>query len=86
MSVVSCGEDNVVLPVNHGPRRLDIATMRLVALPQSMSDNFAIPLPNGEYRVVVFDLETNTLPRLPISMAADSKNIIVTDGSEGIYT
>ncbi len=71
-----------VLPVN-GLRLLDIATMRLVIIPQSTS-NFAIPLPNGEYRVVVFDLETNTLPRLPISMAADSNNIIVTNGSEGM--
>ncbi len=60
-----------VLPVNDGA--VNIAEMRLVAIPLNISSDCTLPdLPGGEYRVVAFDLETNTLPREPVSMAADT--------------
>ncbi len=49
---------------------LDFANMTLVTIPRNSSDNFAIPVPSGEYQVNAFDLESNHLPRMPISMVA----------------
>ncbi len=69
-----------VLPMNNND--LNFANMLLVAIPRSKSDNFTILVPSGEYRVIAFDLESGTILRLPISMAADSENIIVTAGIE----
>ena len=69
-----------VLPMNNND--LNIANMLLVAIPRSKSDNFIIPVPSGEYRVIAFDLESGTIPRLPISIAADSEDIIVTSDIE----
>ena len=57
---------------------LDFVNMRLVAIPRSMSENFTINnVTSGWYRVIAFDLESNGLPQMPISVAADSKTIIV---------
>ncbi len=64
---------------------LDVASMRLVTIPYSMSENFIIPLPSGSYRVIAFDLERNAIPRIPISMVADSKNVTVNSSNEGMY-
>ncbi len=60
-----------VLPINDGA--VDYARMRLVAIPLNISSDCTLPdLPGGEYRVVAFDLENDTLPRDPVSMAADT--------------
>ncbi len=64
---------------------LDVASMRLVTIPYSMSENFIISVPSGSYRVIAFDLEKSRIPRILISMAADSENVTVMSGSEGIY-
>ncbi len=74
-----------VLPINDGV--LDVESMKLVTIPRSMSDNYTIPVPSGEYRVVAFDLEshqTNNMLSL-VSMEADSEDIKITTGSEGMY-
>ncbi len=65
---------------------LDFASMRLVTIPRSRSENFTIPVPSGSYRVIAFDLENSSLPRIPISMAADVKNMTMANtGGEGTY-
>ena len=65
---------------------LDFASMRLVTIPRSRSENFTIPVPSGSYRVIAFDLENSSLPRIPISMAADVKNMMMANtGGEGTY-
>ncbi len=59
-----------------------------MTIPHSRSDNFTIlAVPSRNYRVMTFDLECNSLPRMPISIAADSGNISVTvsSGDEGIF-
>ena len=73
-----------VLPSTNGD--LDFVNMILVAIPRNKSDNFTIPVPSGEYSVVVFDLEheNGTLPRVPFSQAADFGNIMVTSYIEGM--
>ena len=43
-----------VLPMNNND--LNIANMLLVAIPRSKINNFIIPVPSGEYRVIAFDL------------------------------
>ena len=68
---------------------LDFASMRLVTIPRSRSENFTIPVPSGSYSVIAFDLENSFVPRIPISMAADVKNMtmknmtMATTGGEG---
>ncbi|XP_064392351.1 uncharacterized protein LOC135339989 isoform X2 [Halichondria panicea] len=58
--------------------------MRLVTIPRSRSENFTIPVPSGSYTMITFDLENSSLPRIPISMAADVKNMtMATTGGEG---
>ncbi len=70
---------------------LNFTSMRLVTIPRSRSENFTIPVPSGSYRVIAFDLENSSLPRIPISMAADVKNMtmknmtMATTGGEGMY-
>ena len=65
---------------------LDFASMRLVTIPRSRSENFTIHVPSGSYRVIAFDLENSSLPRIPISMAADVKDMtMATTGGEGMY-
>ncbi len=71
-----------VLPHTNGD--LDFANMKLVFIPRNKSDNFTIPVPSGEYRVIAFDLESGTIPRLPISSAADSEDFIVSSDIEGV--
>ncbi|XP_064392169.1 uncharacterized protein LOC135339815 [Halichondria panicea] len=63
---------------------LNFASMRLVTIPRSKSENFTIPVPSGSYSVIAFDLEKNFVPKIPISMAADIKNMtMATTGGEG---
>ncbi len=73
-----------VLPRKNEASRLDFANMKLVAIPRHMRDNFTIPVSSGEYRMAAFDLETNTLPRLPVSMISNTKNVTVISDNEGI--
>ncbi len=69
-----------VLPINDGA--VDIAGMRLVAIPLIISSDFTLPdLSGGEYRVVAFDLENDTLPK-PVSMAADT-DVLRVSGDKG---
>ncbi len=70
-----------VLPHTNGD--LDFANMKLVFIPRSKSDNFTIPVPSGKYRVIAFDLESETIPRMSISSAADSEDIIVSSDIVG---
>ena len=72
-----------VLPHTNGD--LDFANMKLVFIPRSKSNNFTIPVPSGEYRVITFDLESGTIPRLPISIAADCEDIIVSSDNQGVF-
>ena len=60
----------------------DFAKMKLVTIPRNSIENFTIPVPSGEYRVIAFDLESNHLPRVPISMVALSQDIM-TVNSDG---
>ena len=48
--------------------------IKLVTIPRNSSEIFTSPVPSGEYRVIAFDLESNHLPRMPISMVALSQN------------
>ncbi|XP_064391314.1 uncharacterized protein LOC135339104 isoform X3 [Halichondria panicea] len=52
----------------------DFANMKLVTIPRNSIENFTIPVPSGEYRVIAFDLESNHLPRMPVSVVALSQN------------
>ena len=62
----------------------DFAKMKLVTIPRNSIENFTIPVPSGEYRVIAFDLESNDLPNMPISMVALSLDImIMNSGVEG---
>ncbi len=62
---------------------LDFTNTKVMTIPRSRSDNFTIlAVPSGNYRVMTFDLECNSLPRMPISIAADSRNISITVSSE----
>ncbi len=71
-----------VLPISD--RLPDFASMKLVTIPRSISSDYTLSdLSGGEYRVVAFDLETNTLPREPISVAADSETINITSDHVG---
>ncbi|XP_064391266.1 uncharacterized protein LOC135339062 isoform X3 [Halichondria panicea] len=61
---------------------LDFGSIKVITIPHSRSENFTIlAVPSGNYRVITFDLERNFLPRMPISIAADSKDISVTVSS-----
>ncbi len=64
---------------------LDFANMRLVTIPRNSSENFPIPVPRGEYRVIAFDLESNHLPNIPISMVAliNQNNMTMNSNGEG---
>ncbi len=63
---------------------LDFANIKLVTIPRNSSENFTIPVPRGEYRMIAFDLESNHLPNMPISMVALSQDIMtVNSGGEG---
>ncbi len=63
---------------------LDFANMRLVTIPRNSSENFTISVPRGEYRVIAFDLESNHLPNMLVSMVALSQDIMtVNSGGEG---
>ena len=54
----------------------DFANMKLVSIPRHYIENFTIPVSSGEYRVIAFDLESNHLPNMPISMVALSQDIM----------
>ncbi len=61
------------------------SNFNLAPFPRSASDNFSITLPSGEYRVIAFDLESSNIPRVPISMVADSEKVTVYSGGQGTY-
>ena len=62
----------------------DFAKMKLVTIPRNSIENFTIPVPSGEYRVIAFDLENNHLPNMPVSMVALSQdNMTVNSTGEG---
>ncbi len=63
----------------------DFANMKLVTIPRNSIENFTIPVPSGEYRVIAFDLESNHLPNIPISMVAliNQTNMIRNSNGEG---
>ena len=62
---------------------LDFGSIKVITIPHSRSENFTIlAVPSGNYRVITFDLERNFLPRMPISIAADSRDISITVSSE----
>ncbi len=63
----------------------DFANMKLITIPRNSIENFTIPVPRGEYRVIAFDLESNHLPRIPISMVAltSQNNMTVNSTGEG---
>ncbi len=60
---------------------LDFANMKLVTIPRNSSDNFSIPVPSGEYRLIAFDLENTHLPIMPNSTVA--LNMTVNSDGEG---
>ena len=67
---------------------LDFTNIKVMTIPRSRSDNFTIlAVPSGNYSVMTFDFECNSLPRMPISIAADSGNIsvAVSSGDGGIF-
>ncbi|XP_064391406.1 uncharacterized protein LOC135339205 isoform X2 [Halichondria panicea] len=59
----------------------DFANMKLVSIPRNSIENFTIPVSSGEYRVIAFDLESNDLPNMPISMVALSQDIMKVNAS-----
>ena len=59
----------------------DFAKMKLVTIPRNSIENFTIPVPSGEYRVITFDLECNHLPNMPISMVALSLDIMTVNST-----
>ena len=74
----------VIRVVNEVLGELDFANMKLVTIPRNSSENVTIPVPRGEYRVIAFDLESNNLPNMPVSMVALSQdNMTVNSTGEG---
>ena len=63
---------------------LDFNNMRLTTIPQDRSESVDIPVPTGTYRLFAFDLESDGLPKMPISVAADSETVDVVAGGEGV--
>ena len=63
---------------------LDFNNMTLTTIPWDRSESVDITVPTGTYRLFAFDLESNGLPRMPISVAADSETVNVTAGGEGM--
>ena len=63
---------------------LDFNNMTLTTIPQDRCESVDITVPTGTYRLFAFDLESNGLPRMPISVAADSETVEVTAGGEGM--
>ena len=63
---------------------LDFNNMTLTTTPRNRSESVDITVPTGTYRLFAFDLESNGLPRMPISVAADSETVDVTAGGEGM--
>ena len=72
----------VIRVINEVLGVLDFANMKLVTIPRNSIENFTIPVSSGEYRVIAFDLESNHLPNMPISMVALSQDIM-TVNSDG---
>ena len=63
---------------------LDFNNMTLTTIPRDRSESVDITVPTGTYRLFAFDLESNGLPRMPISVAAYSETVNVTDGVDGM--
>ncbi|XP_064391360.1 uncharacterized protein LOC135339139 isoform X2 [Halichondria panicea] len=71
----------VIRVVNEVLGVLDFANMKLVTIPRNSIENFTIPVSSGEYRVIAFDLESNHLPNMPISMVAISQDIMTVNST-----
>ncbi len=66
---------------------LNFANMKLVTIPRNSIENFTISVPSGEYQMIAFDLESNHLPNMPVSMVALSPdNMTVNSTGEGKYS
>ena len=63
---------------------LDFNNMTLTTISQDRSESVDITVPTGTYRLFAFDLESNGLLRMPISVAADSETVDVTAGGDGM--
>ncbi len=60
---------------------LDFANIKVVTIPRSRSDDFTIlAVRSGNYRVITFDLESNHMPRIPISVVANNETMTVSNG------
>ena len=59
---------------------LDFNNMKLTTIPQDRSESVDIPVPTGTYRLFAFDLESDGLPRMNKSVAADSETVDVVAG------
>ena len=62
---------------------MECLILLMVTIPWNSIENFTIPVPSGEYRMIAFDLESNHLPNMPVSMVALSQDIIMTVNSGG---
>ena len=62
---------------------VDFSKMALTTIPQERSESVDITVPTGTYRLFAFDLESNGILRMPISVAADNETVDVTTGGEG---
>ncbi len=59
----------------------------MLAVPRNMGDNFSIShihVPPGRYSLLAFDLENNSLPIMPLSLASTSE-ILEVRTSRGTY-
>ncbi|XP_064391038.1 uncharacterized protein LOC135338866 isoform X3 [Halichondria panicea] len=60
---------------------LSFQNIRLVSIRRDMSDNFTIPVAvSGNYSVIAFDLENNSIPRMP-SIVADDETMFLSNKS-----
>ena len=58
---------------------LSFQNIRLVSIRRDMSDNFTIPVAvSGNYSVIAFDLENNSIPRMP-SIVADDETMFLSN-------
>ncbi|XP_064391205.1 uncharacterized protein LOC135339015 isoform X3 [Halichondria panicea] len=64
---------------------LDFTSIKIETIRRNTNNNFTIPVArSGLYRVIAFDLENNNnihVPRIPISIAADSETTFVSNKS-----
>ena len=60
---------------------LDFQSTILLPIRRNISDNFTIPVAiSGNYSVIAFDLENNSMTRIPISIVADDETTFLSNG------